>query len=190
MTTTKLSEIIRGRRSIYPPSFLDKKIPKSVLENILTNGTYAPTYKKTEPWRFKVLQGESTLKLGKFLSTAYKKNTPEDKFLEKKYLKIIEKGERSAAVIAICMQRDPEERLEDWEELAAVAMAVQNMWLTATNEGIGAYWGTPGAIKMAHKLFDMNPGERCLGFLFLGYVEESMKPAPRKSLDTCVTWLD
>ncbi len=190
MTHQELNHLIRNRRSIYPPSFLDKPIPKDVLETILTNGTYAPNYKKTEPWRFKVLRGASKQKLGLFLANAYKSATPQEQFLEKKYQKIIQKAEKSAAVIGLCMQRDPQNRLEDWEELAAVAMAVQNMWLTATQYGIGAYWGSPKAIQKADKIFHLEDGERCLGFLFLGYVEEAMGKAERLPLEERVIWMD
>ncbi len=189
MTNQKLNELIRNRRSIYPPEFIDKPISKELLETILTNGTYAPNYKKTEPWRFKVLQGDAKTQLGLFLSNAYKGSTPEDKFLEKKYLKIQEKANKSSAVIALCMQRDPQERLEEWEELAAVAMAVQNMWLTATQHGIGAYWGSPKAIQKADKILPLAEGEKCLGFLFLGYVEDAKRPAKRLPLDERVVWM-
>jgi len=190
MTNQDLNELIRNRRSIYPPEFTDKPISKEILTTILTNGTFAPNYKKTEPWRFKVLQGKAKTKLGLFLSNAYKGITPEEKFLEKKYLKIQEKANNSSAVIAICMQRDPEERLEEWEEFAAVAMAVQNMWLTATQHGIGTYWGSPKAIKKAHKVLTMAEGEKCFGFLFLGYVENAKRPSNRLPLDQRVDWME
>ena len=189
MTNQDLNELIQNRRSIYPPEFNDKPISKEILETILTNGTFAPNYKKTEPWRFKVLQGDTKTQLGLFLSTAYKNNTPEESFLEKKYLKIQEKANKSSAVIALCMQRDPQERLEEWEELAAVAMAVQNMWLTATQHGIGTYWGSPKAIKKAGKILPLAEGEKCLGFLFLGYVDNAKRPSKRLPLDERVVWM-
>jgi len=190
MTNQDFNELIRKRRSIYPPEYIDKPIPKEVLETILINGTFAPNYKKTEPWRFKVLQGDAKTQLGLFLSNAYKSSTPEDKFLEKKYKKIQEKANKSSVVIAICMQRDPQERLEEWEELAAVAMAVQNMWLTATQYGIGAYWGTPKAIKKAGKILPLAEGEKCLGFLFLGYTDQAKRPAKRLPLSERVVWME
>lgn len=189
MTNTDLNVLIRGRRSIYPPEFLEKEIPQDILETILTNGLYAPTYHKTEPWRFKVMQGAAKKKLGAFLSNAYKASTPEEQFNENKFHKIIEKAERSSAVIALCMQRDPKERLEEWEEIAAVAMAVQNIWLTATQYGIGGYWGSPKAIKKAGKIIDLAEGEKCLGFFFMGYVDNPIRDAKRKSLSEKVTWM-
>jgi hypothetical protein len=36
------------------------------------------------------------------------------------------------------MQRDEKERIPDWEEVAATAMAVLNMWLTSHSPNIGA----------------------------------------------------
>ncbi len=190
MTTEELNDLIRSRRSIYPPEYLDKEIPKDVLETILTNGTYAPNYFRTEPWRFKVLTGEAKNRLGRFLAEAYKANTPPEDFREKKYNKILNKGKKSGAVIAICMKRDPQERPKEWEEMAAVAMAVQNMWLTATQLGIGAYWGTPPAAAKAGKILPLDDGERCLGFFFMGYVENARRPDKRLPLNERVVWLD
>ena len=40
------------------------------------------------------------------------------------------------------MKRD--KSLPKMEEVAAVSMAVQNMWLTATAHGVGCYWSTGG----------------------------------------------
>ena len=47
-------------------------------------------------------------------------------------------------MIAICMARQsrPEKLMPLWEEIAAVACAVQNMHLMATSLGVGAYWSS------------------------------------------------
>ena len=42
------------------------------------------------------------------------------------------------------MNRDKQNRLPEWEEIAAVSMAVQNMWLTCYANNIGCYLSTPG----------------------------------------------
>lgn len=41
-------------------------------------------------------------------------------------------------MIAICMRRQalPEKVMPEWEEMCAVASAVQNLWLAATAHGI------------------------------------------------------
>src|SRR5699024_2898100 len=89
--------------------------------------------------------------------------------------------QQSACVIAICMQRDPKESLPEWEEIAAVAMAVQNMWLTCTELGIGCYWSSPAAIRFMDDFFDMEKGEKCFGFLYMGYFDGELPEGKRNS---------
>jgi len=134
-------ELIKKRRSVFPAQYIDKPIAKTDIEKLLKAANWAPTHKKTEPWRFKVLQGESLKKLGLFLSLKYMETEAKPK--EFKVKKLIENPKRAGAIIAICMQRDPSESLPEWEEIAATAMAVQNMWLCCTEMGIGCYWSSP-----------------------------------------------
>ena len=97
---------------------------------------------------------------------------------------------QSACVIAICMQRDPNELVPEWEEVAATAMAVQNMWLTAYDHKIGAYWSSPALKDHLHNLVDFNEGERCLGFFYMGKYDENLPQGQRKtSIDEKTTWV-
>ena len=128
-------DLIKNRRSIFPVQFNDRPIRKSDIERLLEAANWAPTHKKTEPWRFKVLLGKSKEDLGSFLSTKYQEVA--DKPKQVKIKKLMYNPTKSAAVIAICMQRDPYESIPEWEEVAAVSMAVQNMWLCCTELGIG-----------------------------------------------------
>ena len=84
--------------------------------------------------------------------------------------KIIEKPNQSGCVLAICMQRDANESVPEWEEIAATAMAVQNMWLAASDLGIGAYWSSPSLKDHLYKHIELASGERCLGFFYMGKV--------------------
>ncbi len=86
------------------------------------------------------------------------------------------------------MQRDPKESLPEWEEVAAVAMAVQNMWLTASQHGIGAYWSSPGLIKYMDEFFSLKKGEKCLGFFYMGNYDESNLKGERTPIETKVEW--
>ncbi|MEM9823103.1 MAG: nitroreductase family protein, partial [Bacteroidota bacterium] len=100
------------------------------------------------------------------------------------------KPRKSACVIAICMQRDPEERVPEWEELAAVACAVQNMWLTCTAYGIGAYWSSPKTIKHTNAFLQLAEGESCLGFFYMGYHDLPEIPGKRSGVASKVVWID
>ena len=170
MTPAEVSDLLRSRRSIFPKTYNDNPIDKAIIEEVLENANWAPTHKLTEPWRFKVFRGKALERLSTYLSTWYKDNIPAEKYSEKKFEKTKANPLRSSCVIAICMQRAPDASIPEWEEVAAVACAVQNMHLTATSLGIGAYWSSGGMTyhpEMAVYL-DLSPEDQCLGFLMVG----------------------
>ena len=164
-----INQIIRNRRSIYPHSYTSEEIGEDVLLQILENANWAPTHKLTQPWRFIIFRGAARDTLGNYLATAYKNNTSTDKFSELKYKKKLKKVLQSNCIIAICMQRDPKEQIPEWEEMAAVACAVQNMQLTCSAYGIGCYWSTPKGILEADEFLQLLRGQKCLGLLYMGY---------------------
>ena len=143
-----INELVKNRRSIFPRTYNGEPIDRALIEQMLENANWAPTHKFTEPWRFKVFHSEvSRASLGDFLAETYKNTIDPEKFSQKKYEKSSNNPRRSGCVIAICYQRDPEASIPEWEEIASVACAVQNMWLTASAHGIGSYWSSPGFIK-------------------------------------------
>lgn len=168
-----ITDIIRRRRAIFPKTYLPgKPIERAIIEQLLENANCAPTHRLTEPWRFQVFHSEeSRRELGAMLSNFYKNNTPPESFSEEKMKKSAVNPLLSGAVIAIIMHRDPEEKVPEWEEIAAVAMAVQNMWLSCTAIGLGCYWSTPKAALEADAFLNLKHGERCLGLFYLGWHE-------------------
>lgn len=180
-------DLIKKRRSVFPIQYNKEPISKEHLEQVLEAANWAPTHKRTEPWRFKVLTGESKTQLGQFLSTKYQSVDPNPKTVTIK--KLQENANLSAAVIAICMQRDPKESLPEWEEVAATAMAVQNMWLCCTELGIGSYWSSPGLIKFMGEFFNFNEGEKCLGFFYMGYYDGETLETSRTPIGDKTVWM-
>lgn len=51
----QVSELIAKRRSIFPRDFTGEAVPREVIEQMLEAANWAPTHKKTQPWRFVVL---------------------------------------------------------------------------------------------------------------------------------------
>ena len=174
-----ISETIKNRRAVFPAQYNNQPITKEEISTILEAANWAPTHKRTEPWCFKVFHGISQVGLGKFIAETYKQTT--ENFSEFTYNKFMDNPVKAGCVIAICMQRDPNESLPEWEEIAATAMAVQNMWLTAHELGIGAYWSSPGVIKYMDKFIQMEEGEKCLGFFYLGKYDGELPEGTRKS---------
>ncbi len=181
-----LSEIIKNRRAIFPTKYKPGKISAEILEAILENARWAPTHKKTEPWRFVLIESEGLKQLSDFLSQHYQSKTTEETFDPVKFQKAGEKPLQSAAVIAICIQRSPESLIPEWEETAAVACAVQNMWLSCTALGIGSYWSSPDAIYHMKNFLHLNENEYCLGLFFMGWSDYDAPATERKSLDLIV----
>ncbi|MDY8136595.1 nitroreductase [Aquimarina sp. 2201CG5-10] len=191
MNKIDISDIIKNRRSVFPGQYNDKPISKEFITKLLENANWAPTHKLTEPWRFKVVTGDTKDQLGTFLSNTYTDITPDEKFSPFKYKKIINNCKSAAAIIAICMQRDINECIPEWEEIASTAMAVQNMWLTCSANEVGCYWSSPKLINYVDDFFELNEGEKCLGFFYIGnYDKDEELKSKRKPIEEKVTWLD
>lgn len=171
--------VIETRRAVYPAQYNSEEITKEEIETILAAANWAPTHRRTEPWRFKIFYGASLEPLGHFLAAKYKEHAP--KFVEFKHNKIVTKIEQAACVFAICMQRDPLASVPEWEEIAATAMAVQNMWLQAHSMKIGAYWSSPFYKDHLGEHIPLSEGESCLGFFYLGKYDEPLPEGERKT---------
>src|SRR5690606_19527426 len=126
---------------------------------------YAPSHKLTQPWHFKVFRGKGLERLADELARLYKETTAADRFLQPKYDATRMKILQASCVIAIVMRTHPE-KLPEWEELASVSCAVQNMWLTATALDVGAYWSSPGSLAMMGKFLELSDNEKCIGLFY------------------------
>lgn len=184
-----LNELVRRRRAVFPQAYNDQKIPREIIGQILENANWAPTHKRTEPWRFRVFTGAALEQLGDYLADFYKNNTAPESFSEMKYSKNRSNAVKSACIIAICMQRDPQAGLPEFEEIAAVSCAVQNMWLSCTAYGIGAYWSTPRAILEARDFLGLQENERCLGLFYMGYTDAPEVEGKRNPVGEKVRWM-
>lgn len=189
MTPEAAHQLIRSRRSIFPRMYTSQPIEREIIEAILEDANWAPTHKLTQPWRYKVLTGKAKNRLGDFLAETYKNTTPPEKFLPKKYEKTRDKCYRAACVMLICMQRDPARRVPEWEEVAALACSVQNMWLSCTAYGIGAYWSSSALRQYVGEFIDLEEGESCMGFFYMGYHEQAGK-THRSPISEKVVWLE
>lgn len=163
-----LKEIIESRRSIFPKSYTGENIEDAVLEDILNSANFAPQHKRTKPWRFKVFRDEEKTQLGQHLADIYRSTVSPEGFLEKKFVDISEKISKSNAVIAICVNFSG--LVPEWEEIAATAMAVQNMYLTCTVNNVGSYWSTPGMINHLQGFLGLEENQKCIGLFYLGKI--------------------
>lgn len=185
---TTIKNIINHRRSVFPPSYLQQEIPKALLIELLDCANAAPTHKLTQPWRFVVFRGEGLRQLGNQLAEQYRLHTPQEQFLQKKYDTTRDKVLQSGAVIAISVAYSG--ALPQWEELAATACAVENLWLAASAAGIGGYWSTPGTIKHLNDFLELDGNEECIGFFYMGYHQEPERVANRGAITGKIRWIE
>lgn len=185
-----LSDIIKERRSTFTPMYTGEQIEDDIIWQILENANWAPNHRKTEPWRFQVYAGDARNRMSKYQKQYYLDNTPEEKQNELKLKKTINNALLSSHVIAIIMHRDPEERVPEWEEVAAVSCAVQNMYLTVTATGYGCYWSSPGSALNGNEFFQLAENETCLGYLYIGVPKDGLNlKAERGDIRDKVKWM-
>ncbi|MEO9476066.1 MAG: nitroreductase [Cyclobacteriaceae bacterium] len=189
MTIREVNQLIATRRSVYPAQYIDKEIPNAAIEVILENANWAPTHKLTQPWRFKVMKGSSQKRFGIFMSEKYRAIEKLESFSIAKYEKLKMNPQKAGAVIAICLHRDPRARVPEWEEVASVAMAVQNMWLTCHALGIGAYWSTPSLLEYFGEFDALEPNESCIGLFYMGYYNPIKSLPQRGDISEKVKWV-
>lgn len=189
--TQEINHLIRHRRSVFPRQYSGGKIDNATIEQILENANWAPTHGKTEPWRFFVFAGDGIQKFADFQSEIYKNTTPEEKFSAEKYEKMKSDPLQASHIIAIVMQRQKTEKIPEIEEIEAVACAVQNMYLTATAYGLGAYWSSGGATykEEAKEFFGLGEKDKLLGFFFLGIIESAVPDVARTPIQEKTTWI-
>jgi nitroreductase len=185
------NHLIRNRRSVYPNQFeTGKQIPAEIIQQLLENATWAPNHGHTEPWHFNVFSGEGLEKLALFQSKLYKEESGE-KYKEAKYLKLQQQPLLASHVISIGMKRSPEKKIPEIEEIAAVACAVQNIYLSTAAYGLGGYWTTGGITYMenAKPFFSLEKEDKLLGFFYLGYIAIPSTNTVRKPVHEKVVWV-
>ncbi|MBG6234520.1 nitroreductase [Pedobacter sp. CAN_A7] len=184
-----ISNIIKRRRSVFPVSYTEEEVPVNIINHLLESANYAPTHKLTEPWRFRVYRHAGKDKLGEALAQIYTQTTPAAKFLQKKHDSLTEKVKRASVVIAINARLHPDQ-VPEWEEIAAIGCAVQNMALTAEALHLGAYWSSPGILPFLNNFLELDDQEKCYGLFYVGYHKEKPREANRTPIEGKVKWIE
>ena len=95
---------------------------------------------------------------------------------------------KSSHIICICMKKN-NDLLPEWEEIAATAMAVQNLWISCVDSNIGGYWSTPKYISKLRTFLTLNEDEICLGFFYLGiHDSKNARKIRRDNISEKIQW--
>ncbi|MCK0469870.1 nitroreductase [Halalkalibacter sp. APA_J-10(15)] len=177
-TLSSLATTIRERRSIKA-NYLDKPISKELIHQLLNTAIWAPTHGLREPWRFIFVPTEHKESFVQKLVTTFPKELQKNR---ENYFR------QPAAFLIVIMQEDP--RQKQWEEdFGAVSSLIQNFQLLAWEQQLGVVWKTNPHIydPKVRELLGVNPGEKIVGFLHLGYFDEAPTGAARTPVEEKLT---
>ena len=189
---SEIQEVIKNRRTIYPEKYSSRIVQKEIIEKLLNSAIWAPTHGKTQPWRFNVFFENGRKKLSSALGSIYETLYINEAYNEVKHKKLINRPLLASAVIAVSMSRDPSEKIPEIEEIEAVACSIQNILLSATAYGLGAFWSSPKIIytKEMNEFLNLDKNDKCLGLIYIGYTSEEWPSGQRKPIEYVTKWIN
>jgi nitroreductase len=192
----EFKDVVVKRRSVR--KFREVAVPKEALVNVLEAGRWAPSAGNCQPWRFLVitnagLKAKIARNCTGFSKQHWRQFSPERaKYLaarggswDKSYMREI------PVLIVVCYEFPRNVRAE--LVLGSVWMAVENMLLAATDEGLGSCVYTFLNIKEENELkqiLPVNPRNRIACMIQLGYTKVEPNPPSRKQLSEIVSYED
>jgi len=185
----QVNDLLRTRRSVFVPQFVPGKIiPDDIIWQLLENANWAPSHKRTEPWRFVVFTGAGLQRLAQFQADLYQQ-TAGFKFNPAKHEKLLAMPPQCSHIIALGMQRSDD--LPEIEDVEAVACAVQNLALSAHAYSLGGFWSSGGVTytEEAKAFFGLGPADKLLGFFNLGYVQTPGSAGKRGPVQAKTRWV-
>lgn len=182
-------EAIRGRRSVKRVT--DRRPSRADIEAILEAARWAPNHHFTQPWCFHVIAGDERAKMGEFIAVAIERNAdPADKAATAAAHDARMALLRAPVVIAVTVKRSADP-VTDLEDFAAACCATQNILLAAWSKGIASKWRTAemALYPAAKEYLGIDPNDRIVSYVYLGYPAERAVPEPRLRSADCVNWL-
>jgi F420 biosynthesis protein FbiB-like protein len=173
-------------------------VPDSVIQNILSTATYAPSAHNRQPWRFVVVTDISVKAcLADDMADDFERDLLHDGIpLEKIQAQIKRSKDRITAapvVILLCLDMSemdsyPDERRQQAEQMMAaqsVAAAGLQVLLAAHAEGLGGVWVCSPlfAQETIQKTLNLPDTWEPQGMFFVGYPVHTPEPRGRKTIE-------
>lgn len=136
MNFEQFSALVAARRTNMFVD-LEREVPRELLDQLCTLATWAPNHKKTWPWCFAQITGESRARLGDVAADAMLRfGDSADKVLKTrtKYLR--------APAILVVGAHGGDTPLRSAENRDATSAGIQNILLGATAIGLASYWSS------------------------------------------------
>jgi nitroreductase len=186
-----LTEALQSRRSVFTKNFTGELVPNEVIHQAIVNAHWAPTHKKTEPWRFVVFTKESIPQYLSIVEQYLDSVTFESEEIANAKRKKLELIKTNVSHIVGCyMKRDEKQRVPKIEEICSTAAAIHNLLLTILEHGYGGYWSTGNGTysQQMRTLLDLDSEDEILGFCYIGVPDATERSSKRSPVETVVQW--
>jgi nitroreductase len=163
----KVSEAIKKRRSVRKFDS-GKEVTDKQVEKLLEAAQWAPSAGNLQSWYFVVIKDQKI-----------KERLVAEAWVQELILEV-------PVVIVVCS--DPERTFARYGNRAArytlqdTAIAAQNIWLMATEMGLGACFLAAFDDKTVVNILNLPSGQHPVAILPIGYPTESPSPPPRRSI--------
>ena len=175
-------DLLRSRRTVSQGRLQDGAgLDHQVVVEAIESARWAPNHKRTEPWRFYLLDRSRIARLaGLWAEQLERQGSKPDKVEAKRR----EWGEAPGLVVVTCTSAAEADEVTQREDYGAVCCAVQNLALHLWSEGVASKWSTAGVAE--HEGFwpllghsEAPEGARIVALLFYGLPTEL--PAGRRN---------
>jgi nitroreductase len=181
-------EAIRTRRSVG--RFATQAVEREKIIVLLDAGAQAPNHYKVRPWRFVVVDGKARERLGDVMAEVFHERFPD--VAPEAVAKERAKPLRSPVIIAVGVDEPSEPKVLEIENICAAAAACENILLAAQAVGLGGHWRTGGPAREPEikKFLGLSGEQLLIAFLYIGYPEVEIVPAPRPGFEERTTWME
>lgn len=163
---------------------------RAQVETLLQCAVRAPDHGRMKPWRFVVLSGESLVRLGLAFEQAGLASEPGADATRRARWR--EMPLRAPMIIVTIARVQPNPKVPDWEQVAAVAAATQNIQLAALDMGFGVMWRTGEMVTapLVRDFLGAGATDQIVAFLYIGSPEGESRAPEFQPLDQCVEFRD
>jgi nitroreductase len=191
-TDRPVQSLIANRRTVR--RFEPGPVPREVLERLLSAAVQAPNHRRTQPWRFFVVDRDGPAREAlaqlSYEAAIERAAVVDDAARQRAEAKRQEVLETPVVMLVYATPGKDEETTH--ENYAAVCCAVQNLMLAGQEEGLASGWSSGGLAKHPRlaELIGADPDWQFVAVLYMGRPQSTLSLPPRQNAHTAYTkWL-
>ena len=195
-----MNNSIYNRRSIR--KYLDKQVPKELIEQIIDAGRMSPSAKNRQPWQYVVLGGENKSEFLKYMWKGILREENEYAMLPNSKNGLTDAKNTwnimvQAPVLIVVLNNngknpfdvvDADDRFVEICDTLSIGASIENMLLKATEIGIGTLWIANACYAYKELTEYLKTTQQLVGAIALGYTDETPIQRPRKTMEDIVEY--